>query len=548
MKVPQIEPTGGNPGALPITSQSVRGLDADAFGGVAARQTGQLAKGLGNLATATDQILQIQAADEVTKRETDLQTRINLRQADNARNRRGDKAIGLTAENEAWYKEQRQEIEGKITNPLAARAFARVADRTAPSLTGWSRRFENEQSLVALKATTEANNEALVGRAITDPSPENIAEVTRSLRRNAATIAAAAGLTDPDVVNQAALAQTTRLHVGVFAKLVDADQAEAADAYLSTHADDIAPTTLTDLREKLATVKQDTLVQTEARGFHALGDEAKALAAVDAKFGEKDGALASKIRAEVKTRFAEDQRQRAQAQRDHDESMLKGYMVDGVMPTRSQQLRMSASAVNALQAEIQQKRAGSNVATDWKVYVKLRDMARDDPEAFAKENLFQYFPSLDASKREQLLDLQQSVKKGGKELQRVVTLEQQLAAAHRRMKWQGDANAQKRGLFDTAVYAEIEQMAPGKPAGWKPSYDDVEAIIKRKLVQTDGGWFGADEYAFQREARGETPAGEEVRVPEAEAAKITAAYRRRYGKDPDEAEVVNAYLRQTGLR
>lgn len=529
MKVPQATPQVGL-NAAPQVRQSGAGASLAAFGGVQAGQTEQLAKGLAGVADALDQRMQLKAADEIAKTEAEFQTRINLWQADAAKNRRADKASGLTVEADEWVKQQREELAGGLTNPYSQRAFTKLADRITPSVLNFARRHEDEQGLVALKANTTANSQAAIDAALLDPSEENLANRTYQLRRNAATITAAEGLTDPEVTNQLALKATTEMHIGVVGGLINADRPDAAAAHLEKYKDHIDAAKMQEMRGKVTELTETKEEQDIA--VAAYGNGADLQASINSVRGKYDGKKEDRVIARMKDLQAEAEHIKSVAQKNADESALKGFIIDGRMPSRMERLGLSASANSALNNLQRERATGASVATNWKVYDELRALARTDPAAFAAMNLYEKFPYLNAGHREQLLDLQGAVARGGVEATRVTSLEQQIGDVHNVMKWTGSANAEIRGQFDSALRAEIEALGVGKPKGWQPDYETVEAVKNRLLIKEDAPWNKKDRYAFQ------IPADERGRVtfqiPEADRVAIATA--RVKAGDPEVTE------------
>jgi hypothetical protein len=66
-----------------------------------------------------------------------------------------------------------------------------------------------------------------------------------------------------------------------------------------------------------------------------------------------------------------------------------------------------------MDADIQAYANGQQVFTDWGEYTALRKMAYNDENAFLQVNLYEKYQFLDAGKREQLLDLQHSLRNSG---------------------------------------------------------------------------------------------------------------------------------------
>lgn len=266
-------------------------------------------------------------------------------------------------------------------------------------------------------------------------------------------------------------------------------------------------------------------------------NEADAVAAVRKAHGGADEEFFVKA---VQQRFAEKQQAQQQMQTKLADDAWS-YVAQGRRPPQSIFRRLDGKSQYAINNALEAKARGQDdaVKTDWNRYADLREMALNDPAGFLKHDLRTEFPYLAKGEREGLLDLRDKLVKGGEKANEVVSMEQQITAGVNML--QLGSNAEKKGQFQSAVYAEI--TAEAKRLGREPNYDERQKIIDRMMLKEDSLWGGKRYY----QVRGTEDAADfEVRIPDSERANITAALKRA-NRPVTEAEVMRLFRLKHGL-
>lgn len=546
-RVPTVDEPRQQLNALPGNRQQIATPDG-AFGGTQARQLQQVGKSL------------------------DVVADVAMKFQEEA-----DKAAVLDFNNKAELIEQDLTAgEGGYTKATPTGVFGADADKTVP----FTQRFDNQyqqklkelrdglasprqqaqaDALIARRATAfRGRVQAYEGKLIDD---YNVEIGTTAIKVGQDAVHGA--YNDPVKIEQALASIVAGVQqVGVGKRLgkealqVAALEAQskalsgAVDRALDDGRHDLATNLLLQYGNRMTEVDKKALVKPVADAARVsraqdisdqmvvqYSNEADAVAAVRKAHGGADEEFFVKA---VQQRFAEKQQAQQQMQTKLADDAWS-YVAQGRRPPQSIFRRLDGKSQYAINNALEAKVRGQDdaVKTDWNRYADLREMARNDPAGFLKHDLRNEFPYLAKGEREGLLDLRDKLVKGGEKANEVVSMEQQITAGMNML--QLGSNAERKGQFQSAVYAEI--TAEAKRLGREPNYDERQKIIDRMMLKEDSLWGGKRYY----QVRGTEDAADfEVRIPDSERANIAAALKRA-NRPVTEAEVMRLFRLKHGL-
>lgn len=338
--------------------------------------------------------------------------------------------------------------------------------------------------------------------------------------------------------------QLTNLHSQVIQNLANTDPSKAK-AYYEANKPEINGSQYDTIDKLLKTAGVMTTAQQAADAVMAMEmPEDEALATIRQNYsGEEQHAAVL----EVKTRFQEQVQNKELAQKKAGDTaydiFAKTHRI-GAIPADVLN-GMDGKVRLALEHEAQLLSEDKLPKTDFDKYYSLRQLAFDNPAAFARRDLRQDFPYLGKSERESMIDLQAKVNKPD-EMKDVATLENQLSNIHDQLNW-GANDREKKGAFDIAAQNAINSEE--KRTGKKPNFEERQKIIDRLVIEgdTNGPWipFGNKRYY---EVQGTPDEAKFVPVvPKVERAKIEDALKRNKIK-VDEATVIRLYKKKMGLQ
>jgi hypothetical protein len=204
------------------------------------------------------------------------------------------------------------------------------------------------------------------------------------------------------------------------------------------------------------------------------------------------------------------------------------------------------------------KGEGSGIATDYKVYNELYDMAGLDPQKFAGANILAYRGKLKDSDYEELKRLQLSVRnamrRGGEQdansaMVDLQNFQRQLQDTYDMLGWNKQSDAEKIGLFSSTV-ADVLRSEEAR-VGRKLRDEERQVIINKMASKEDAPWYRKNRLYFEalREGKSENfKANITIKdVPPSEREKITAALQRK--KTPvTEQTIIELYKRKLGVQ
>jgi hypothetical protein len=204
------------------------------------------------------------------------------------------------------------------------------------------------------------------------------------------------------------------------------------------------------------------------------------------------------------------------------------------------------------------KGESSGIATDYKVYNELYDMAGLDPQKFAAANIMAYRGKLKDSDYEELKRLQLSVRnamrKGGEQdansaMVDLQNFQRQLQDTYDMLGWNKQADAEKIGLFSSTV-ADVLRSEEAR-VGRKLRDEERQVIINKMASKEDAPWYRKNRFYFEalREGKSENfKANITIKdVPPSEREKITAALQRKKAPVTEQA-IIELYKRKLGVQ
>lgn len=455
--------------------------------------------------------------------------------------RRGQNAWGVTGEAEKWWEDKTQDYMDGLENDAQREALrTTVAPLRDRSLTAIGNHESHERAIATEEATKAsiAGSISLAASHATDPEARDVARDDILKRIQALSLANG---WSPERREFEVRKDLTALHTEVLANLVDLDPAAARD-YLDKHRGEIDGAKLDDLEQL---VKRGTLRERAQAG----ADEIMAAGltrtdALDRARRKYTGDVRDEVVTRIRQRYAERDAARQQAEADAADQAWKIFADTGTVASLPTELvgRLDGRTLISLRKEEQARRDGSDVSTDWDLYLKRTDEAVDNPEAFVRRDLRQDFGSLAPTQRRELIRLQQELRASPMNSTDMATLSQQLSNAHDLLQITGTKNAEDRGQFDSAVTNAVQ--AEADRLGRKLSYDERQQIIDRYMIEgsVPGRIFSHGRRYYEVYGTDEA-ARFTADIPEVDRAQIVEALQAA-GYEATEARIIHVWVQR----
>lgn len=482
-------------------------------------------------------------ADALFKAEAALKTDyLTFEQA--ARERRGEAAKGLAAEGDEWWTTKASEYANGLGNEAQRRLFEQTVVKLRQQSLATLATHEATERRASLNASAEASIEASInlaaGQVGMPTEPAAVAGAKTDILKRLGVLRALNGWDDN--IHEAKTARAlTNLHMQVIQNKLNVDPA-AAREYFELNKGEISGSQYDPIERSLKVGASRQKAQSVVDELMAGGlDETEGLRVIREKLSGEDEALAVQ---EWKVRIEEGNQARERAQRTAADAAWGLFARGGMRAVPSSLLaQLDGRTVLALRKAAEEKATGKEPKTDSEVYYGLRQMLADDPEAFRRLDLRQYFPSLSRADREEFIKLQTKPE----EIKDAATLDQQLSNMHDQMGW-GASDRKKKGDFDRIATGAINQEQ--QRIGRKLNYDERQKIIDRLVVEgkVEGAGFfgfGGSQRLFEA-VEGPKAATFKPTVPKGERQKIEAALKRAGQPVTDEA-VLRLYRSKVGL-
>jgi hypothetical protein len=457
---------------------------------------------------------------------------------------RGEQAFTLPEEVDREFNELAGQIEQSLGNDEQRLAFARdVSQRgTSVALTvrrhvaGEIREFDAKQ----LEATVASTASLAAANALSPKvAGEHMARGVEAIQ----TYGKRSGMPADAIAAQVAAYQSGT-HIGIINNLLSHDQERAAEVYFAAaeEAGQIAGDKVDDVRKaiKVGSIRRQSQ-EVSDEIVTAGGTRAEQLA----KAREiEDSDLRDAVTQRIKVR-ADEAEEDARAAAEDTSRVVYDILdrtkdVTKIPPGVWSQMTgdQRSRARNYAESLVQRPAGTASIKTDQRVFYMLSRMATEDPEAFAKVNLYDLAKSkLSDSDFQQVTGWQMSRRTGKPDaaLDNVFTTTQIFDRTAKAAKFATDTT-EGQALFSRFTQdVEREQRATGK----KLSSTDQQAILDRLLIsQTTGGddWIPFNE---------KTKRGYEMTIDDIPASSRRALVAELESQriDPSEANILEAYLR-----
>lgn len=221
------------------TMQRIDGADANAFGAMNARAAFTASKVLGKVGDAMQQQQEIEDADQVFDKKNKFREEL-LSVTEQIKSRQGSNAKGVAEWADTETQKIRDKYLGELSNDRQRRIFAQDAEgmrlHTRESSTSW----ERQQIDAGLDEKWQSAKELAVAHASADPNPQNIAAIEAELQRSNAFQAQRKGW-DQETLQNETRKDLTKLHSGVFSKIMASEDIAGAQGYLNAHREKLDP-------------------------------------------------------------------------------------------------------------------------------------------------------------------------------------------------------------------------------------------------------------------------------------------------------------------
>lgn len=201
----------------------------DAFGGVQAKQLGDIA----NAATKVYQVVEAENArndaDAVFRAETNLRAGYLQFEANTRKTRQGRSAEGVLEDTDKWWAEQEKAFTEGMANDRQRALLARTASRLKLQSQAQMSEFQNVQLERSHDESWNASKAIVISNAATNPSPANVQGALAEIKTKNAYQGARKGW-DSDQMTVQNMKDMTILHTSVVQNLADKDPA-AAEKY-----------------------------------------------------------------------------------------------------------------------------------------------------------------------------------------------------------------------------------------------------------------------------------------------------------------------------
>lgn len=537
------------PGALPGVRVDTNQPLSTFGGGSAAAQTTETAKSLNNQVSSDVMdvvIKQKQNADDVRIQDADLEaSRAQTDIQTKATQMLGKDALGASDFVEEEWKKRSGTIREGLSNDAQRQSFDKIQKVRSADLYRITQQHTAVETRKYDDATTEAYlnntmNTAAVNYLDSQPGgqvDQNIFLQEQAVRKYGARY----GISD-DTLNSKISDVKSKTYTAVINQMLANKQDQMADEYYKSKKDFIAA----DDRTKLETAIEQGIMlgegQRQADDIFSK-NSGNRNAAFERASKIKDPELRKQTEGELERMFTrQSQAERADNQKSYQ---LASQLVEkNETPPANITVNLTADQRKSLASRQKQINAGVQPNTDWDSYYKLKTMAAENKNQFARENLMEYRHILADAEFKDLTNLQSSLARndaaaqsslnGFRTSKQIVDDTLVSAGINVDSKRPSDQRriAQFRRMIDENI--QIIQGQTRKEAG----PEDVQRIADNLLINTivkHGGFMGLDKEkkVFELEYKD---------IPTKERMVIIGEMKKR-GKIPSERTVLEYYRR-----
>lgn len=398
------------------------------------------------------------------------------------RQRRGQNAWGVTDDVRQWFDTRGRRYLDDLENDAQRLIFEQTLTKMRERSLSAASQYEAGERRRSLEESAASSIASAINRAAAQHHDDAaIADAKRDVL-NRIEVQAGFNGWSPERKQAEEELQLTAFHRQVLEAMADTDP-ERAKKYFEKHESEIAGADREVLARIVRTGGLRAKAQRETDRLMALGEnETETLRRARDEFeGDERDEIVSRIKMRfAEQRAAEQQREKEVADTAWDYFARGGNRLDAIPSAVLEELDgRTLQSLRALES-------GQKVETNWDVYYELRQIAADDPNAFAEVDLRRFFGALDEPERRQLLTLQEQLRTPGTALD-VATLQQQLSASLRTL----DLKDAQRGEFEARVQTEID--AKQQELNRKLTWEERQDIIDRLMISGEvigGGLFG----------------------------------------------------------
>jgi len=238
-KVPTYDSPSVQSRGIPNASIRTGGVSADAFGaglGRAMESGGQVLMKVGQ---AIDQANEKKAVADGMDASDTLNQEWNAKQQEFSQ-LKGKDAANIQKDMGAWYDKRAAEIGGGLEDERARRLFDRNAKRLRMSADDWAFGYQEKQGDVYYAATMESNIKSAQQSAIFNPTNENIAQQTETMRGIYQDMAHRKGF-DSNWVNQNTETMRQGLYGDILKNAMQQDAVGSVNSFIEQYGDSIDP-------------------------------------------------------------------------------------------------------------------------------------------------------------------------------------------------------------------------------------------------------------------------------------------------------------------
>lgn len=477
-RVPSLREQEVRPEALPGARLTVN-ADPDAFGAGIGRGLQQVGE------VANDAYLKERAeVEETMAYELDSQlekesNRLLFDPTNGALLKQGRNADGLPETVLPEFDKYASELEGKVSSPRVKLIARRLVERKRSALNESLVRHTAKE-VQAWKAATfkDSAETAKQTGGLYYNDPNKVAAAMRQGEEAITRMAAAQGLPA-----EAALgAFRSEMHRQVINSALAKDDFAAARQYYEANREGMTA----DDSAALGKVIREGQIKVEGR---EMADRIAATSgSLSGALGQINKITDPEMREEVKRRVKDRLAERETLENERDKSELEaayrsiesGQNPDDFSATRRLAL---AKHMPTLRRAWDEKVGGTEPKTNYPRYVELLQEATDNPQTFAKRNLWTDVPSLARADLERLLKVQDEIKQGknGPERTYINTLGDVVKRKYMEATGEDKPDASKLAGFTEALQAEVS--ARELTAGKKLQREEVEKIADDLLIK-----------------------------------------------------------------
>lgn len=495
---------------------------------------------------------------EVAHKDMESQYRIELGQ------RKGINGATVATDASKWWDEQQRKGVETLENDAQRRAYTRLMSERRATFMDFAYKHQAVEVQNAWVESKTANINASIKASAAAGGDEKVMAQERSRIEGALQDIAAKAGWDKERTDQERAGFVSKMHDLTINTLL-ADDPRKAKAYMDKYGAELKaadPGKYDDLTKKVrqGTVETDGRLIAESAiaagyngGIKLIRDEKEKAKAITNP-GEREYKLDALEKAETfhAREYAHREQQKNFNQRNAAEQAYTMLRQGKDVPL-SIRNAMDPKAAMALEKDL----AGGKAETDWAAYALLRKDARENPEEFAKRDLFKYFGVLGKSERETLLDLQGTISKAKPEkIKHMQSLESFITgyAADNKLYNAGDTK-DDYWKFENTVKEQLQRVAKSKgkevdeltdqdykqAADWAVMKEAKRFMLPERPRFKVRGTEDAAKFSPERAVYIDD-------VPKAEKDKIIDKYRRENGAFPPHAKIIEIFNLQKGKK